>query len=236
MFDVDCNYMIVDTPGHRDHSTNMFMGAPKADGAQIRGPADGDFEMANRLLEKFVREESERGVTIVCTSKERRLGIVTSLIRNMPTREFQVDGALKMNLTDGNYTMKDFNDRNLHTFLTIDRMRESSPQKGAKAEWTRNVVTVRKQTILEDTVREAVDKESRTPERHAMTLRRTSRAGAFKHRGDGVGESLAGHVEQGILGLAEEVKHLPTHVFENMHGRSKLRCKAFSKSRCCITR
>eukprot|EP00927_Polykrikos_kofoidii_P009370 TRINITY_DN13909_c0_g1_i3.p1 TRINITY_DN13909_c0_g1~~TRINITY_DN13909_c0_g1_i3.p1 ORF type:complete len:165 (+),score=18.77 TRINITY_DN13909_c0_g1_i3:56-550(+) len=134
------HYTMVDTSGHRDLSTNMTTGAPQADGAQIREPTDGDFETVNRLLENFVREERRRSVTIACISKEelmidKKQYVTTEaawhydFIRNMTTREFQVDGALNMNLADCNYTIKDFNKRNMHTFLPLDGRGTAHPQK-----------------------------------------------------------------------------------------------------------
>merc|ERR1739847_156820 len=75
--------------------------------------------------------------------------------------------------------------------------------------WKGTDVAVGKETIHVDTVYDCLDKMCRVPERPVSAPMRMPISGIYKIKG--VGDVLAGRVEQGIVKPGEEVVFLPTN-------------------------
>merc|ERR1712206_67135 len=79
--------------------------------------------------------------------------------------------------------------------------------------WKGFDVLVGKETIHVDTVYDCLDKMCRVPERPTSAPMRMPISGIYKIKG--VGDVLAGRVEQGVVKPGEEVVFLPTHTASN---------------------
>merc|ERR1712060_398933 len=79
--------------------------------------------------------------------------------------------------------------------------------------WKGMDVEVGKETIHCDTVYDVLDKMCRVPERPTSAPMRMPISGIYKIKG--VGDVLAGRVEQGVVKPGEEVVFLPTHTASN---------------------
>merc|ERR1711879_380271 len=79
--------------------------------------------------------------------------------------------------------------------------------------WKGMDVEVGKETIHVDTLYDCLDKMCRVPERPMSAPMRMPISGIYKIKG--VGDVLAGRVEQGIVKPGEEVVFLPTHTTSN---------------------
>ena len=69
------------------------------------------------------------------------------------------------------------------------------------------------ETIRVDTIDDVLDKMCRVPERPMSTPMRMPISGIYKIKG--VGDVLAGRVEQGVVKPGEEVISLPTYTASN---------------------
>merc|ERR1712160_5879 len=74
-------------------------------------------------------------------------------------------------------------------------------------------VEVSKENIHVDTLYDVLDKMCRVPERPVNAPMRMPVSGIYKIKG--VGDVLAGRVEQGVVKPGEEVVFLPTHTASN---------------------
>merc|ERR1712119_47840 len=72
---------------------------------------------------------------------------------------------------------------------------------------------VGKETVHVDTLYDVFDKVCKVPERPSSAAMRMPISGIYKIKG--VGDVLAGRVEQGIVKPGEEVVFLPTHTASN---------------------
>jgi elongation factor 1-alpha len=79
--------------------------------------------------------------------------------------------------------------------------------------WTGVDVVYGKETIHIDTMLDVFDKLCRVPERPIQAPMRMPISGIYKIKG--VGDVLAGRVEQGVVKPGEEVVFLPTHTASN---------------------
>merc|ERR1711981_305686 len=79
--------------------------------------------------------------------------------------------------------------------------------------WTGNDVALGSETIHVDTLYDFLDKVCRVPPRPTNAPMRMPISGIYKIKG--VGDVLAGRVEQGIVKPGEEVVFLPTHTASN---------------------
>merc|ERR1711988_2000164 len=79
--------------------------------------------------------------------------------------------------------------------------------------WTGADVLCGKETIHVDTLYDYLDKVARVPERPTSAPMRMPIPGIYKIKG--VGDVLAGRVEQGVVKPGEDVIFLPTHTASN---------------------
>jgi len=87
-------------------------------------------------------------------------------------------------------------------------------KKSDNMDWWKGCdVPVGKETIHVDTMYDVLDKMGRVPERPMSAPMRMPISGIYKIKG--VGDVLAGRVEQGVVKPGEEVVFLPTHTSSN---------------------
>merc|ERR1712159_466302 len=109
---------------------------------------------------------------------------------------------------------KDFIEKNTPVMPISGWMGDNLLKKSDKMAWWSGCdVLVGKETIHVDTLYDALDKMCRVPERPISAPMRMPISGIYKIKG--VGDVLAGRVEQGIVKTGEEVIFLPTHTASN---------------------
>merc|ERR1712187_380960 len=87
-------------------------------------------------------------------------------------------------------------------------------KKSDKMGWWKGAdVAVGKETVHVDTLYDRLDKMCRVPERPTSAPMRTQISGIYKI--EGVGDVVAGRVEQGVVKPCEEAVFLPTHISSN---------------------
>merc|ERR1712070_1303482 len=185
------------------------------------------------------KEERERGVTIACTTKEFstekwHYTIIDApghrdFIKNMITRASQADCALIMVPADGNFTTaiakgnhkageiqgQTRQHARLINLLGVKQIcigvnKMDCDTAGYKQS---RYDEIAKEMIHCDTLFDVLDKMCRVPERPISAPMRMPISGIYKIKG--VGDVLAGRVEQGQVKPGEEVVFLPTHTSSN---------------------
>ena len=109
---------------------------------------------------------------------------------------------------------KDFVEKNTPVMPISGWMGDNLLKKSANMDWWKGMdVLVGKETIHVETVFDVLDIVCRIPERPISAPMRMPISGIYKIKG--VGDVLAGRVEQGIVKPGEEVIFLPTHTASN---------------------
>merc|ERR1712185_143625 len=112
---------------------------------------------------------------------------------------------------------KDFIEKNTPVMPISGWMGDNLLKKSTNMAWWSGVdVECSKETIHVDTLYDYLDKVARVPERPTSAPMRMPISGIYKIKG--VGDVLAGRVEQGIVKPGEEVFFLPTHTSSNPCG------------------
>merc|ERR1712176_1117948 len=109
---------------------------------------------------------------------------------------------------------KDFIDKNTPVVPISGWMGDNLLKKSDNMGWWKGLdVEYGKETLHVDTVYDVLDKMCRVPERPMSAPMRMPISGIYKIKG--VGDVLAGRVEQGVVKPGEEVVFLPTHTASN---------------------
>merc|ERR1711972_452406 len=109
---------------------------------------------------------------------------------------------------------KDFIEKNTPVMPISGWMGDNLLKKSDNMTWWKGFdVLVGKETIHVDTVYDCLDKMCRVPERPSSAPMRMPISGIYKIKG--VGDVLAGRVEQGLVKPGEEVIFMPTHTSSN---------------------
>jgi len=216
------HYTIIDAPGHRDFIKNMITGASQADVALIMVPCDGNFTTAiakgnhkageiqgqTRQHSRLINLLGVKQIAIGCNKMD------CDTAGYKKSRFDEVSNEMKSMLVKVGWK-KDMVEKNI-PFLPIsgwmgDNLLKKSDHKGTcnMDWWTGNDVEVGSEKIHVDTVHDFLDKVCRVPERPTSAAMRMPISGIYKIKG--VGDVLAGRVEQGIVKPGEEVVFLPTH-------------------------
>jgi len=217
------HYTIIDAPGHRDFIKNMISGAAQADVACLMVPADGNFVTA------IQRGNHKAGEIQGQTRQHARL------INLLGVKQLAV-GVNKMDCDTAGYKEDRYTE-------IRDEMRNMLQKVGWKKDYIANSVAVvpisgwcgdnliKKSTnmgwwngmdiaevvsgekVHVDTLLDVFDKWARPPQRDTDKPMRLPISGIYKIKG--VGDVLAGRVEQGIVKPNEEVIFMPTHTASN---------------------
>merc|ERR1712118_58247 len=226
------HYTIIDAPGHRDFIKNMITGASQADVALIMVPADGNFTTA------IARGNHKAGEIQGQTRQHARL------INLLGVKQIAI-GVNKMDCDTAGYKKERYDEISNEMLSVLvkvgwkkDFIEKSAPRLPIsgwmgdnllkKSEnmgwWSGTDVLCGKETIHVDTLYDYLDKVARVPERPTSAPMRMPISGIYKIKG--VGDVLAGRVEQGVVKPGEDVIFLPTHTASNpCNGRSsRWRC------------
>jgi len=220
------HYTIIDAPGHRDFIKNMITGASQADVALIMVPADGNFTTA------IARGNHKAGEIQGQTRQHSRL------INLLGVKQIVI-GVNKMDCDTAGYKKdrydeisaemnsmlvkvgwkKDFIEKNTPMLPISGWMGDNLLKKSTNMGWWSGVdvlVGSANEKIHIDTLYDALDKMCRVPERPISAPMRMPISGIYKIKG--VGDVLAGRVEQGVVKPGEEVFFMPTHTSSNPCG------------------
>jgi len=220
------HYTIIDAPGHRDFIKNMITGASQADVAMIMVPCDGNFTTAIAKgnhkageIQGQTRQHSRLinllGVKqIVCGCN--KMDCDTAGYKQ--ERYDEVSNEMKSMLVKVGWK-KDMVEKQV-PFLPISGWMGDNLLKPEDANgklnmgwWSGIEVEANGEKIMVKVLYDFLDKVCRVPERPTSAPMRMPISGIYKIKG--VGDVLAGRVEQGLVKPGEEVVFLPTHTASN---------------------
>jgi len=212
------HYTVIDAPGHRDFIKNMITGASQADVALIMVPADGNFTIAIQRgnhkageIQGQTRQHSRLinllGVKQVIVGVNK---MDCDLAKYGKERFDEISNEMR-NMMGKVGWKKDFIEKKVPILPISGWCGDNLFKKSEKMAWW-SPVTVEieggdKTEVA--TLYDALDKMCRVPVRPSEAPMRMPISGIYKIKG--VGDVLAGRVEQGIVKPGEEVIFLPTH-------------------------
>jgi len=215
------HYTVIDAPGHRDFIKNMITGASQADVALLMVPSDGNFTAA------IAKGSHKQGVV---QGQTRQHAVLINLLG---VKQLIV-GINKMDCDVAGYKEEryvEIRDEMQHMLIKSGWKKsfvmESVPflpisgwigdnllTKSEKMAWWKGVdIKVDGEKLHIDTLRDALEKMVRVPQRATDKAMRTPISGVYKIKG--VGDVLTGRVEQGTVKPGDEVVFLPTHTAAN---------------------
>eukprot|EP00474_Spongospora_subterranea_P008304 CRZ08762.1 hypothetical protein [Spongospora subterranea] len=217
-FTENYHYTIIDAPGHRDFIKNMISGAAQADVALLMVPADGNFTTA---IAKGNRKAGEiQGQTRQHSRLLNLLG-VKQLIVGINKMDTDIAGYKKdryNEIADEMKNMlikcgwkKEFVEKCVPVLPISGWMGDNLCKKSTNMGWWEGVKVVdpqgKEHTIV--TLVDALNNFCGLPERKNDAPLRLPISGIYKIKG--VGDVLAGRVEQGVVLPKSDVVFMPTH-------------------------
>jgi len=217
------HYTIIDAPGHRDFIKNMISGAAQADVALLMVPADGNFTTA---IQKGNHKAGEvQGQTRQHARLINLLG-VKQLVVGVNKMDTDTAGPYAQSRYDevGNEMRnmlikvgwkKDFVEGGVPVLPLSGWMGDNLLKKSVNMAWWSgvDVVDEKKNKHHIDTLYDFLNQMCSPPGRNETSPMRMPVSGIYKIKG--VGDVLAGRVEQGIVKPNEEVVFMPTHTPAN---------------------
>jgi len=223
------HYTIIDAPGHRDFIKNMISGAAQADVALVMVPADGNFVTA---IQRGNHKAGEiQGQTRQHSRLINLLGVKQLLIgvnkMDCDTAGYKKDrydeiSAEMINMLQKVGWKKEFILQSTPILPISGWMGDNLLKKSTNMSWWNGqdiVVQDQKkgtEKLHIDTVQDALNDMARPPVRPTEAAMRLPVSGIYKIKG--VGDVIAGRVEQGVVKPGEEVIFLPTHSASNACG------------------
>merc|ERR1712099_91977 len=184
------HYTVIDAPGHRDFIKNMITGASQADVALIMVPADGNFTTA--IARGNHKADEIQGQTRQHSRLINLLGVKQICI-----------GVNKMDCDTAGYKKDRYDE-------IMNEMKSMLIKVGW---WSGMDVVVDGGSMHVNTLYDVLNDFCRVPQRPVSAPMRMPISGIYKIKG--VGDVLAGRVEQGQVKPGEEVLFLPTHTSSN---------------------
>jgi len=215
------HYTIIDAPGHRDFIKNMISGAAQADVALLMVPADGNFTTA---IQKGDHKAGEvQGQTRQHARLINLLGVKQLLVgvnkmdcdvaKYSKDRYDEIGNEMKSMLTKVGWK-KDFVEQSVPVLPISGWMGDNLISKSTNMTWWTGVDVLKgKEKIHVHTLLDALNTFVDKPERKTDAPMRLPISGIYKIKG--VGDVLAGRVEQGVVKPNEEVVFMPTHTASN---------------------
>jgi len=216
------HYTIIDAPGHRDFIKNMISGAAQADVALLMVPADGNFTTA---IQKGDHKAGEiQGQTRQHARLLNLLG-VKQLIIGINKMDSDIAGykeARYVEIRDEMVNMlgrvgwkKDFIAGQVPVLPISGWIGDNLLSKSDKMPWWNGVdITNNAGTKLHiNCLLDALNDMACLPSRKTDSPMRVPISGIYKIKG--VGDVVAGRVEQGTVEINKEVIFLPTHTAAN---------------------
>merc|ERR1712226_446577 len=214
----------------------MITGASQADVALIMVPADGNFTTAIAKgnhkageIQGQTRQHSRLinllGVKQICIGVNK-MDCDTAGYKQ--SRYDEIANEMKSMLVKVGWK-KDFVEKGTPVMPISGWMGDNLLKKSENMGWWKGCdVEYGKETIHVDTVYDVLDKMCRVPERPTSAPMRMPISGIYKIKG--VGDVLAGRVEQGVVKPGEEVVFLPTHTASNPGDNVGLNIKGLDKN------
>merc|ERR1712085_45315 len=212
------HYAIIDAPGHRDFIKNMITGASQADCALVMVPADGNFTTAiakgnhkageiQGQTRQHARLINLLGVKQICCGINK---MDCDVAGYKQSRYDEIMNEMKSTLVKVGWK-KDAIEKNTQVLPISGWMGDNLLKKSTNMTWWTgmDVLYEGKEKLHVDTLFDVLDKYCRVPERPVSAPMRMPVSGIYKIKG--VGDVLAGRVEQGVVKPGEEVVFLPTH-------------------------
>eukprot|EP01083_Nonionella_stella_P161908 530878_1 len=209
------HYSIIDAPGHRDFIKNMISGTSQADCALLMVPADkGGFESS------IASANHKKGQVEGQTRQHARLLNLYGIDKIIVCINKMDDGIVKYSqsrfneIRDEVYKMlkKIFGDKKVKTFpfIPISGFKgDNLIQKSQNMKWFDGwKVTVKKQVITGHTLLDALNCAIKPPKRAYKKVFRMPVSSIFKI--NGIGDVIAGRIEQGQLTPGTNVTFHPT--------------------------
>jgi elongation factor 1-alpha len=221
------HYTIIDAPGHRDFIKNMISGAAQADVALLMVPADGNFTVA---IQKGNHKAGEvQGQTRQHARLLNLLG-VKQLIVGVNKMDCDMAGYSQARYEEIRNEMrnmlikvgwkKDYVENCVPVLPISGWNGDNLLKKSDKMTWWNGVDVVDymgKGTKFHiDTLLNVLNDMVDRPDRNTESPMRLPISGVYKIKG--VGDVLAGRVEQGLVKPGEDVVFLPTHTSSNPCG------------------
>jgi len=217
------HYTIIDAPGHRDFIKNMISGAAQADVALLMVPADGNFTTA---IQKGNHKAGEvQGQTRQHARLINLLGVKQLVIGvnkmdtdtagpYSKTRYDEVGGEMKNMLIKVGWK-KDFVEKCVPVLPLSGWVGDNLLKKSVNMDWWTgvDVQSEQKEKYHIDTLYDFLNNMCSPPGRNDTAPMRMPVSGIYKIKG--VGDVLAGRVEQGIVKPNEDVVFMPTHTTAN---------------------
>jgi len=212
------HYTIIDAPGHRDFIKNMISGAAQADVALLMVPADGNFATA------IARGNHKAGEVQGQTRQHARLinllGVKQIFVgvnkmdcdvaKYSQDRYKEVADEMKLMLQKVGWK-KDFIEKSVPIIPISGWMGDNLLKKSENMTWWEGVTVknVNGDSVKVVTVLNVLNDMVTPPVRDHDKPLRLPISGVYKI--NGVGDVLAGRVEQGVVETNKEVVFLPTH-------------------------
>jgi len=215
------HYTIIDAPGHRDFIKNMISGAAQADVALLMVPADGNFTTA---IQKGDHKAGEvQGQTRQHARLLNLLGVKQLLCgvnkmdcdvaKYSKDRYEEIANEMKSMLVKVGWK-KDFIAQSTPVLPISGWMGDNLIAKSTNMGWWSGVDVLKgKEKVHVHTLLDALNDFVDKPERKVDAPMRLPISGIYKIKG--VGDVLAGRVEQGVVKPNEEVVFMPTHTAAN---------------------
>lgn len=215
------HYTIIDAPGHRDFIKNFISGAAQADCCLLMVPGDGNFTTA---IQKGDHKAGEiQGQTRQHARLINLLG-VKQLIIGINKMDSDTAGYKEERYKEIADEMKhmlvrvgwkdSFVEKSVPIFPISGWMGDNLVTKSANMPWWKGMdLETGHGKVHVDCLLDALNLMVSVPERKTDVPLRLPISGAYKIKG--VGDVLAGRVEQGSVKPGDEVLFLPTHTTAN---------------------
>merc|ERR1711881_452097 len=215
------HYTVIDAPGHRDFIKNMITGASQADVALIMVPADGNFTTAiakGNHKAGEIQGQTRQHARLINLLGVKQIGIGVNkmdcdIAGYKQARYDEIANEMKSTLVKVGWK-KDFVEKCTPYMPISGWMGDNLLKKSDNMAWWKGMdVAYGKETIKVETLYDFLNTMCRVPERPSSAPMRMPISGIYKIKG--VGDVLAGRVEQGVVKPGEEVVFLPTHTSSN---------------------
>jgi elongation factor 1-alpha len=212
------HYTIIDAPGHRDFIKNMISGAAQADVALLLIPADGNFttsiQKGNHKAGE-VQGQTRQHARLINLLGVKQLFVAVNkmdcdVAKYGKDRYTEVSDEMKNMLTKVGWK-PEFVKESVPMLPISGWMGDNLIKKSDKMSWWTgvDVKSMEGKTVHVHTLLDALNDLAVLPPRETDKPMRLPISGIYKIKG--VGDVLAGRVEQGVLTPNKEVLFLPTH-------------------------
>jgi len=215
------HYTIIDAPGHRDFIKNMISGAAQADVCMLMVPCDGNFTTAiqkgnhkagevqgqSRQHARLINLLGVKQLIIGCNKMD------TDVAGYKKERYDEVGGEMKNMLIKVGWK-KDFVEQSVPVLPISGWMGDNLNKQSENMKWwTGQDIKVDGKDLHINTLYDCLNDMCSPPGRNETAAMRMPLSGIYKIKG--VGDVLAGRVEQGLVKPNEEVVFMPTHTPAN---------------------